>query len=950
MEKSTDFPASLLDSLGYLDGNLDKILKGEKLYLDPEDKRDALMIEQIHAFYPDAFDETFRRNLDSKPEMYYITPDQKNHRIEGKTAEDWILSADTSVHPLHTNLSVSSARFKRGASLNQVNNFVMAGADPHFRNTMHYVQAFDRSENLFLHCDGDVVALSQTVKLMKESLEADAHSPRSIIIDDTTERFSPFLKMMSLYYEEGVDWANDALKEQGVDIRIGVVNEAKTGISKLNALGYNVDVELSPLPQLYNNLFFETSSEEKEHDIRGVVDHHKLDVSVHHANALTGHSEHAPEWTWTYGGNALDKIKLTLKDKLDNPNLDSELAAMGLDRSKAFIMVADGGESCADERLRDTISFKDVLSLSHPFAEFPGSETKPVAQRHGPKQDGYYIRKNGYDEIEGNVDTRIADNCIMIAAPLEQEDIDNPVYYAFKNKQIQEQIFKPKPDYHTHYTQRHFQCPDGIGKTLAELEEDQDPWMHEDLAISGAFILLAKTGGVQNKKVELQQQFNQHNRLPMATAWPVPEGMSLPKKLKEHDVRLMKLEETVNTFDDVRRFMRNNKGYVFPKVPVAENENFWMSRIALPSSIYVAKQLRDPHVNGNPMVTYSKIGQERPAVEKIFDHLKRSAMVSQDPHYMYNRAVKVKSAANYMKKMSSVHAPTSEMEVNPYKALAETGKKNVVLFLLSASSANPLDNNDAYSAAANIGMNYHRLDEGVVLKSGMGAQNPMGWSVMAGLQLIREGFDNVAVQGVQDPFAMKTEGWPVEEMHKYMGDGHAVVAPDIFVRIEQLLDTGFENSDDVELTIVCQANGIGGLQEISGVLGLRDAGLAVLQNANIIIQNRPREVVGGDLGPHDALIELMEERGDMWNVGVCETIPEMMQLMGEMTGRDFTYFSVDRPQDTLFPFAREKYDHYDWFMGKDGAAPNHLLQEVYDDRLARISYGDCEPDNEPEVI
>ncbi len=946
MEKSADFATSLVNSLAYLDDNLDKILKGEKLYLDPEDKRDALMIEQIQAFYPNDFEQTFNRNLDSKPEMYYITPEQEGQVIEGKSAKDWILEADTSVHPLHTNLSVSAARFQRGASLNEVTNYVMAGADPHFRNPVHYQDAYDRSENLFLHCDGDVVSLSQTVKLMRQCLESDQDGQRAIIIDDTTQRFTPFLSMLSMDYEEGIDWANDLLKEHGKDIRLGVVNEAKTGISKLNALGYNVDTPLEALPQLYNSLFFETSSEEKEHDINGVVDHHKLDVSVHHANSLTGHSEHAPEWTWTYGGNALDKIKLTLQDKLANPNLDSELAAMGLSRADAFIMVADGGESCADERLRDTKIFEDVLPLSHPFAEFPGSETKPVAQRHGPKQDGYYIRQQGYNELDGNVDTRIADNCIMIVASLDQEDPNNPVYFAFKNKQILKQVFEPSPDYHTHYTQRHFQHPEGISQTLAEMEENHDDWMHSNMAITGAFLLLTKTGGIKNKEVELKQQFNRHNRLQVASAWPIPEGMSFPKKLKEHDVRLSKPEEPINSFNDIRRFMRNNKGYVFPKVPVAENENFWMSRIVLPSSIYVAKQLRDPHVNGNPMVTYSRIGEERPAVEKIFDHLKRSAMVSQDPHYMYNRAVKVKSSANYMKKMSSIHVPTSEMEVNPYQPLPDTGKKNVVLFLLSASSAHPMDNDDAYSAAANFGMNYHRMGEGVVLKSGMGAQNPMGWSVMGGLQLIREGFDNVAVQGVQDPYAMKTEGWPSEEMHKYMGEGHAIVAPDIFVRVEQLIGMDIEEfGEDVELTIVCQANGIGGLQESGSVLGLREAGVPILQNANIIIQNRPRSVAAGDIGPHDALIEMMEEQGDMWNVGVCETVEEMMELAGEMTGRDFSYYDVQRPQDTLFPFAREKYDYYDWFMGKDGPVPERTLTDIYEEGPALTN----DYDNEPEV-
>ncbi len=947
------------NALNALDTFLEGLQDGDAPYLDPNNQEDRLLIDQIHAFYPDGKDMAFDRNLDSRPEMYYITPDQKTEVVEGKTLEDWIREADTSVHPLHLNLSNAAESMRRGASLNDVNNFVSAGADPHFRNRIHFDNAFDRSPNLFLHAKGDVISLAQTVKLLKKALSDEGNDNRSIVIDNTTGRFTPTLKMLYLGFEEGVNWLNDALNERGKNIRIGVVDTPKTGISKLKSLGFNVESSLPALPPIDEKLspFFKTGSEEKEHDANNAITHNKLDINIRHADDLAGHSEHAAEWKWSYGGNALDKLKLTLKDKIECPELDGELGDLDLTRKNAFIMVADGGEDCFDRRLRSTKPFKDVLSLSHPLSEFPGSETKPVAQRHGIKEDGYYKRDIGYKELGNDIDTRIVDNCVVIIAPLEQEDPDTPVYYAFKSKQVLEQLFTPEPAYHTHYTQRHFQKPEGMAMTLAGLEEEHDPWMQTDLAIASAFLLMARTCGVKTKDVELGLEFNKKNRLPVACPWPLPEGSSLPAKLKKNDISLVKAENPVESLDDIRKFMRNNKGYIFPRAPLVEGENYWMSRIVLPSSLYVAKQLRDPHVNGNPMATYSKVGEQRPDVEQMFDHLKRAAMISQDPHYMYNRASKVSSASKYLKRMSSVHNPQHEVGAARYTPLPDTGKKHVVFFLLSASGAHPFDNDDAYSAAVNIGLNHHKAEEPVLLKSGMGWAHPMGWNVMGGLQLIKEGFTGIDVQGVQDPFAMKTEGYPDEEMLKYMGEGHALVAPDIFVRMEQLLGLDVYNpDDDIQLTVINMANGAGGLQESASFLALREAGHPLLKDANFIIQNRPRDGVNGSIAPHDVLLDKMEEHNDMRNVEVCETIEEMGQAYERMTGIEMTYFDVQRPTDSLFPFAREKNPHYDWFMGdENGVEPDKTLREVYDDTLADPKVkrdNDCgnDSDNEFEPV
>lgn len=914
---ASDF-SKIIDDLQDVEYRLDALLAGKKLYLDPQNPVDALWIDQLHAFYPADYDKSYDRNLDSKPHMYYITPEDTMNGLAPILRE-----SDTSVHPLHTNLANAADGFIRGASFSSVHNVVVAGADPHFRDRRNFSAFAERSENVYLHEKGDLVSLAQTAMVMRRMLEGRDTMDRAIFVDNSTGRFEPFLALVSLHYGEAIDWFNENLKKKGGKGLLHVNEVTKSGIARVKALGFDVEKRLPGLRPLYSNLFFETSSEEKENDIQKVLDSQRFDLTIRHSNDLLGHSEHAPEWKWSFGGNALDKIKTTLKDKLADPSLDANLAKMGLTRQTAFIMVADGGESLADERVRNTRAMSQVKHLTHPFAEYPASETKPVAQRQGAKEDGYKNLKRAYAELGGFRDLRLVDNCLILVAPLAQEDVNNPVYFAFKNKAKMELVFDPRPQYHMHKTQRHFQKPEGFTKTVAELAEDDDPWMTEGLAISGALRLMARAGRVPSQALDLKKSFDAVRSVEVVSAWPQPEGGAVDADFAKQELRVKALNHPVSNFDEVRRTIRNGKAFLFADSPVAPGENFWMSRVFLPSSIYVAKQLRDPHVNGNPMVIYAPDPMKRPEVENIFDHLKRAAMVSQDPHYLYNRAHKIEKAARFIKGMSVQHIALSETENNPYKALPPSTQP-MVTFLLSASSANPYDNDDAYLAAVNWGLN------GYGLMSGMGAQNPMGWHVFGGLQLISEGFD-VTVQGVQDPYAMKTEGWPIKEMEKFMGKGHAVVAPDIFVRIEQLLELEkLAKNPNEKKIVVAQANGIGGLQEIAGVLALKEAGVPGMENVHMIIQNRPRPTAEGVIAPHDALIEVLRKRNDMHQIYVCESVAEMIAFGAKITGNDLRYYHVPRPQDTQFPFEALKHRHYDWFIGGTGEAPPITISEIYE--------------------
>lgn len=888
-----------------IDQRLDILLSGGKLVLDPDNKTDSLWIDQLEKMYPVGAERVYERNLDSPAHCYYFTPEQRKAHTNGLVEE-----VDTSVHPLHENLYIGHERLLRDSSYSGINNVGVFGAEPHFRNPEQYKDFFQRADNLVLYSKGDLVSLSQLTKVLLSLISDDSileGKPKTVFLDNSDSRFDPFLSLAGLDYSEGVDWLNTWFSQNRPNTHFGVVEEKGTIISHIKAMGIDLERKLPPTELLFQRAFLATHSEEKEDDTARVIKRRRFNIKVAHSDTLCGHSETDPEFKWSLGGNAKAKLIATLEDKIADPNLDATLASFELTRKTGFLCVFDGGEDVIDRALRDTEVLEPYLSATHPLCEFPGSETKPFSQKFGDIPERFHAFSKAYDELGVSSDKRFVDNCVVLLASLSQVDPKKPVYYAFKSRALMEYIFQPRPDYHYHKTQRHFQKPLDRSETIAELEENQDRWMTDELAISRAFGLACRASGVKQIPPSPSLQFDTVRSLKITS--PVPLPLELKAKAMHEGVNLNSSDKTPGSFDDIRRYMRSGDGYCFVNTPVAKDENFWMSRICTPASILVAKQLRDPVVNGHPFAFLRSPDGQKSDFQRIVDHLKKCGMITHDLNRLLCDANDVTSMVKYLKSnaVQTGFVRTDNIQY-PYRELPDTGQE-MVTFLLSASSANAQDMDDAFEATVNWGMN------GYGLLSGMGAQFPMGWHVWAGLEMRRLGHD-VDVQGVQDPYAMKTEGWPIQEMNKLMGEGHAVMAPDILVRVEQLAELRrlqyYQGSKKI---FVNQANGAGGLQEISGLLALRDAGVEALQDAHFIIQNRPRTMITGEvLRVHDVLIDTIFARGSGKNVHVCETVEEMMKIGSKITGRKLDYHDVKRPVQTDYPFEPVKNPLYRWLM------------------------------------
>lgn len=892
-----------------VDAKLDQLIKGEKLYLNPEIEHDALWINLLKGFWPEDAEMAknpllaYDRNLDSPPQTYYVTPQQV---IDGQ--ERLVRQVNTKVHPLHENLFKDSQRLLKGMGLHGVHNVAIAGADLQFRDQRDFEKLYAHADNLVLSEKGDLVALSQTVKALKAAINSEgafADNKKSVTIDNSSGRYSSFLKLAGLDYDEGVDWLDQWFSAKGKDISLKVVSQPKAVTSYVQALGYNLGKQPEPQPKMFDAVFFLTGSEEKEADARRLMRKDRWDFQQHHANAICGHCEHAPEFMYSYGGNDLDKMQAALADKIAHPDLDNDLAKFSVKRDTAYLMVADGGESVFETRLRDTMALQRYKNLSHPLTEFPGSETKPVSQSMGAtKKDTYRKYAQAYGELGASADLRFVDNCVVMIAPLVQDDPANPRLYAVKSKSVGSYAFEPRPDYHTQPTQRHFQVPHGQEKTIAELEEDGDPWMVEGLAISRAMRLMAVATGSEQKPLSLTQAFEEARKIKVSMPFGVDGNPALNTALKKEGFQIADAQPIRNQ-NDVRRVLRSGLPRIYDaQAPLQAGENYWYKYHVLPALDLVATQLRDPVSNGVPHVMFGK-----PLIEKQADHAKAAGTVSQDLHLLYKSTNNPASAMRYIvDRVSSVPIEKAARETHVYTPLPSTGRESIT-FLLSASSANETVNDDAYETAINAGLN------GFDIKSGLGWACPMGWNVYAALELKREGFD-VNIQGVQDPYAMKTENWPLQQIEAFMGKGHAVIAPDLLVRGNQLFDVEEMKDPKHRKIVVSLANGIGGYEEEAQFLALREEGKLDPKRSFLLLQNRPIETTDGPVYPKQKLIDLLKQRGEMDNVFVFETPEQMVQILQQITGREMTYYPVERPQNTIYPFEDIKNPYYKWLMDR----------------------------------
>ncbi len=908
--------SDLSENLAYLDTLLDDVLLGKKLYLDPENSKEKLFIDYLHALYPDDFDQVMYRSLDTRAEGYYITPKQ----VEAGQAPR-VEEINTRVHPLHDDFSKTNHVIAGRASKVHLYNFVVAGADLHYRDQRDYEGLYERSPNLMLHAKGDAVSLSQSIKLLRNIVEGKDKGERALLIDNSTERFSSVLKILGLEYQEAVDNLNDIFERNSVPARLAVVEDKNTAIGRMKAIAFEAEKKLSPLPQIVPDQVFQaTSSQEKIEDIKRAVTDHRSFMDIRDAKVIGGQSEHDPEFQFTFAGNNFAKALLTIEDKQQNPHVDGALHSMGVEREDTGVLFYDGGEFYAERGLRDTDAFEAYLNQSLPLAEFPGADTKPVSQSVGTNADYYKVVEKGLSEIsakeERDVDARIADNCVVIYMPLEQVDMKTPRYYAYKAMTMQDLEFHPDPMISANAispefkTQRHYQKPLGRVETLAELEEENDPWMNKELAIAKAIRGFSDAGRVPRRKVDLKADFDKVKDTVVHCPHPIPEEdeAKFRQKFAKAGLQFSVRKDQMRSIADVRDTVNSSSALFFPNIIKGRDDYFWTNRVFTPASAVVDNQLSGVQLP----VTFLRDANKLTEFERMANHYKRANMVAQDVRHLYRGADKIRKNANYIKERLLFREDYDEFTT--HKKIALPKRKNAVVFLESASSTHPVDLQNSYELPVNCGLN------GFDNVSGSGVSGPMGMVSWAGLQLRREGWLNHVVMGAQDKNAMKTEGAPFEPLRLIMGEGYGVISPDIFERMWQMLQIDeLQKDPTMEVIAVAQGCGIGGLQEISFIMALKELGIPGADRIHLIIENAERDLPNGAVAPHDELLDIMEKRGDLSaknKVYATSNPYETLMKIGEIQNKKMIYVPIQNPVETIYPFEELKNPLYAWLMDR----------------------------------
>jgi hypothetical protein len=890
---------SIPSNLESLKHQLNALLSGQKLRLDPAQVNDARIIRLLENMYPLEAERYAERDLDVPSKLYYIMPEQ-----EESTTASSILKIDTQVHPLCFDANTEQFNFKKGCIENNITNVVVMGMDLHFRPRQYRDQAAKRADNLVLHHRGDLVALSQTVNALIDIVTAgNPNKIKSLTISNANGRFTPVLEML------GIDSASSRDFKIG-ECSIKIVQNADNLIAAMRAHGENLNLPIEPLPALFEATAFATTSDEKLDDDKRVKNHARLDYLSLHSDDVGGHSRNANEFTGSPGGNALDKVRATLEEKSNAAELIQTNGLPG----KTFLKVADGAECMLDARIRFTRDMRDGNRLVHRFSEFPGAETKPISARIGGSKEGYYsAMQKAMHEIGPDADRRVIDTCVAIVAPLVGNDPKDPVYYAVKAQTPLELVFTPRPD-HKIKSQRHFQKPLNRDETIAELEIAGDPWIARELAIAKAMRVLGAAAAIPKRAPDLQEKFDAARKMRIAVGRNFSKNEPLAKDMRNNGLHLDRMNREIRSFDDIRTLLNNgggvNRGYAFVGGKTGKGHNFFLSDLCAPSSLFVAKQLRDPRVNGNPGVILDPDDTRYGAFKTIIRSLSDNGNIPQDVHRIIKFAKTAEEAAKYIRERA-IHEEgfAPELDIKEQKLCVED--RDMVTFFLSASCALPYVQDDAYSGAINWGMN------GYGGMSGFGEAFPMGWNVWGYLALIKQGLD-VPLQGVQDPYAMKTEGWPIGPMEQIAGPGNAVVARDILYRLEMLLELEkYRAQPQRKKLVTVHSAGAGGLQEISGALGLKVEGERGLENAHFFIRNTPRTLqTGVVVRDNDALLNEISKRYNLDELGIhpCENQKDEMRIASEIVGRKLEFYDVKRPYDTDYPFVESKNPYADWLL------------------------------------
>jgi predicted Rossmann-fold nucleotide-binding protein len=874
-----DAAETLHERLVRAEKNTRAILNGEKPLLDPAMSADRLFQSLLD-------DMAATRDLDSPAIFYYVTP---GDLATGYAAEK--KKVNTEVHPLHADLVAAEGRLMTALADRNIRNAQLLGAD---------FFSEKRANNFILPARGALPALAQALDV----LTCPNSAPKTLTVDNSTGRWTPLLAMLGLGTPEQILAFNS--RGQGLHLAVAQ-SEAEIG-DIIAAHGHEPVKAIAPARTLFEPsqkpyLAFDTTNVIKLTDAIKTIKRGGQNVYMADGNSVGGHSETSLEFTKSYGGNALDKLISTLRYKAALPPgvVESDLAAHGATLDNAYLVVCDAGADLAPEMIAQP-EFDGIRDLLIPGVPAPGPEMKSVIDRMGTTTDFYEAALKARKNLPASADaSSITDNYVWLIAPLKQADPAHPVYYAVRAHAVN-QLSEARPKSEFNRIDKHYMTPPGGDKTFAELAAENNPAVWHDTALARSLTALLQKSGAKQRAPSLKQEFNVAAGFHVLANHQLKPGVSerelqaLDQALHEKGMSLAEDVQPPRTLSDIRDLIRKNDGYVI--MPGSRDFDFYLNGL-LQTSLLTGKQLHDPHVDPKHIEYLRSDPEDRSTITRIIDHTKAVGMVGTHYDQFFRNHADLNGLAQSFAKSARSYKPLPEETPKPKIALPGPAHPPVAIFH-SASTAIPEYLDDAYDLAANLVRN------GFTVVGGMGRQSMMGLLVYAALAMRAQGAD-AEVMGVQDPYAMITEGWPKEFVDQLETPDHAQVAGDIFERIETIAHLSDIRATGQPYAHTIQAGGIGTLQEFFALawLKMNDPQLA---NLHLILENAPREMPDGTMaGPYDELLRhIPKEDYARLNLHVCTSVEEDMACRAAIYGRPMAYHREKNPVG-FYPFDKNPH-------------------------------------------
>lgn len=891
----------------------EKLLKGEKLALDPDNPQDKALIEMIGSV-----------NSDVPAKFYYKTPTSLKDRFFSERQD----KIDTSAHFLSTDLIEEARSVVSFLKTKGHENLEVAASNPRTRSLKNLDKSLVRADNFVLTPQTDFVGLVQALKLLElhieEAMAGNAQSPLpKLFILNADGRFDSLLDFCGLdqntmpqlpVFQSGSldDFAN-ILRSDGKDTAKPL--PAQAPLVLLNAGD-------GPIP-----LSHATGNGEKINDLERIVRTLRYPFDLHHIDEAIGPSPENCELRGSFSSNAEAKHEEVAGAIAVAPSSVIE-ANLGIGNTRrALYVVSDGGIVFNDPRIADYFVNHPwfgahLRTIVHPDIGFPGPESKPVMSAVGSKEIFFRMAVDACKQIKANggtPDYSATEHTVFMMGFYDPEVQDNVSVAVRSTQPIQ---FLDNPSFDDEYDGdiggRHYTKLPGEFLTLVQQDDRDDPIMSRETAFAKAFNGLVDVCGIapgslslefqKSARPDFQVQFDSQVIICGQSFGHAP----IIQKLWDHNIQSTDWAGQINTIDDLLSFFLERPDVlvisgrpVSNLLPAERLLADWL----IPCIAFVDSQT-DPTAC-KPI--FEKTEYTRPFLNTIRQMIQtgvigeRMCDVVDIAHTQDQLLEKILATAAMAKSRSF----REEYPPNTV-TLRDSHRPNISL-LVSASSQNPKHLDSSYDLTRNF------IDHDLGVVTGMGKKSAMGLSVYASLEATAAGQD-VYVAGVQEPALAKREGFPIEYVEAFFGgvdvnnQANVIVEASRLERILKILEVDkildyYSRTNQPMKKIHVGVGGAGTLEEILVALWLKMSGHPAFLDMHIVLLNHDKvfkpfiEHMNGGLGNN--------------NVNVAESEAEVMQVIGRILKIPIAYKHYARPHGVgFYPFEASENPNLQALMAK----------------------------------